>query len=156
MEQCSAMCIFSSHMFFVFFPLFFSHIFFKKKIHVFFLHLFSMGHSIPFHSFIFIIMPHLVNVGLRGPSVICGGLKIIPIRTWNLKRNNDCKYLHNILDTFDELTTPTYNNCTTALKTKSAILKCILEERKKVVVAVVVSLYTYVTLDLQFGAFWRL
>ena len=60
------------------------------------------------------------------------------------------------LDTFDELTTPTYNNCTTALKTKSAILKCILEERKKVVVAVVVSLYTYVTLDLQFGAFWRL
>ena len=64
-----------------------------------------------------------------------------------------CKYLHNILDTFEELTTPTYNNCTTALRTKSAILKCILEERKKVVVAVVVSLYTYVTLDLQFGAF---
>ena len=154
MEQCSAMCIFSSHMFFVFFPIFFSHIFFKKKFMSFFCIFLSWG--IPFHSFIFIIMPHLVNVGLRGPSVICGGLKIIPIRTWNLKRNNDCKYLHNILDTFDELTTPTYNNCTTALKTKSAILKCILEERKKVVVAVVVSLYTYVTLDLQFGAFWRL
>lgn len=148
MEQCSVMCIISSHMFFVFSHSSF-HTSFSKKNSC----LFSASF---FHSFIFIIMPHLVNVGLRGPSVICGGLKIIPIRTWNLKRNNDCRYLHNILDTFDELTTPTYNNCTTALKTKSAILKCILEERKKVVVAVVVSLYTYVTLDLQFGAFWRL
>ena len=72
-------CTFLSHLFFVFFPHLFFTSFLKKISCLFSASFFSRG--ISFHSFIFIIMPHLVNVGLRGPSVICGGLKIIHTNT---------------------------------------------------------------------------